>query len=96
MVEKYDEAVRAGEKDIPPMGKIKEIIYACQWGERFDYPLETYPVADYYVEYEHISTLGAFWLIEASTSNLHKEIAQIDASAEFFKDVGAKSGKITD
>ena len=84
-MESLDEAKRRGERDIPPMGKIKKIVYAPEWGDKFDYPLEDLPVADYYVEYEHIASLGAFWLIEASKKNLHKEIKQLEASANFFK-----------
>jgi len=85
-MESLQEAQSKADKDIPSMGKIKKIVHACQWKEEFNYPTEEIKAADYYVEYEHIYSLGAVWLIEASTANLHKEIKQLECSADFFKE----------
>lgn len=85
-MESLEEAKRNGKKDIPPMGVIKKVIYACEWGTAFNYPLEKIKAADYHVEYEQIATLGSIWLIEASTRHLHKEIIQLERSAHFFNE----------
>ena len=85
MVESLERSKSNAKKDIPPMGRLKKVIHACQWKEVFNYPLESIPVADYYVVFEHILHVGAVWIIEASTKNLHKKIKQIESSADFFK-----------
>lgn len=85
MVETLEEAKRREKDDIPPIGIIKNIDYAPEWGKKFDYPSNK-PIADYYVEfnYNH-NNFGSRYLIEASKSNLHAQILQIEESAEFFR-----------
>ena len=86
MVEKLEEAKRRREHDIPPIGITKSITYATEWGKKFGYPLNKIPIADYYVEYNYNHpNFGSKYLIEASKSNLHAQIIQIEESAEFFK-----------
>lgn len=85
MVESLEEATRRGKKDIPALlPKIKKIIYAPEWGKKFGYPLDKIQAADYYVEYDYGNGKSIYWLIEASDSNLHKNLKQLEASADFF------------
>ena len=85
MVETLEEAKRRGNDDIPPIGIIKKIDYAPEWGKKFNYPSNE-PIADYYVEfnYNH-NNFGSRYLIEASKSHLTDQILQIEESAEFFR-----------
>ena len=86
MVETLEEAKREGKKDIPRIGKIKNVDHAPEWKKKFGYPTNEIPIADYYVEYNYNAPgFGSKWLIEASSSNLYRQIIQIEASAEFFK-----------
>lgn len=85
MVESLEEAKRSGKKDIPPLGKINNISYACQWKAQFNYPLNEIKVADYYIDYEFGGNKSVFWLIEACKSHLHQNLKQLETSAIFFK-----------
>jgi len=86
MVESLEDAKRRGKDDIPPIGITKNIYYAPEWGEKFGYPINNLPIADYYVEYNYNhKNFGSRYLIEASKSNLHAQIIQLEESADFFK-----------
>ena len=86
MVESLEEAERRGNEDIPPIGKTKHIHYAPEWDKKFGYPINKIPISDYFVEYNYNDpNFGSRYLIEASKSNLHAQIKQIEESAHFFK-----------
>lgn len=86
MVETLEEAKRRGEHDIPPIGVRKNVYYTPEWGDKFGYPINKIPVADYYVEYNYNhNNFGSRYLIEASKSHLRAQILQIEETAEFFR-----------
>lgn len=73
------------KRDIPPLGRYG-VIHATEWGEKWAFPSNDIPAADYYVTYSHAKGFGTNALVAASHRNLATDRAQLESTADFCHD----------